>query len=152
VLQSPCNVHVLPFFVNEHDPLSIGISARVSDREPILGAFVPDRFVVVPAVDAVAVVFVVVVVDAGLVDVVEADETVVDDGDPVLAVIARVALAGSTITAVFDVRAAAARTAPMNTGSTRIGTAARTVAMRRLIEPRFGRARRLIPSPRAPYA
>jgi hypothetical protein len=132
VLQSACNVHVLPFFVNVH-AVSIGGSNALTDRAAIFGVFVPNGFVVVSGV-VVRVGAVVVVVVVGLADVVEVDVDAPGDRDE---------FAGSIVTAVLDARSASAGTRLVYMSSSRIGVAARTVTMRRLIEPRFGHARQL---------
>jgi hypothetical protein len=140
---------MVPFFVNEHDPESIGISNAVTDRATALGVIEADPFVVGAVVGAVDAVVVVVVVDAGLpivVDVVEADEvdgTDVDD-EVVLVAVGSDEL-GATLTGVLDARAASAGTLLVNIGSSKMGAAAMTVTMRRLIEPRFARARPIDP-------
>jgi hypothetical protein len=152
VLQSAFKVHTVGVFVNEHG-VSIGISNAVTGPATILGVIEADRFVVglvlvVVAVAAVVVVaaVTVVVVDVVLVGVVEVDvdADVVDDK----LVPAATADAVPGCAAAFDGRAASAGTLLVNTGSSRIGAAARTVTMRRLIEPRFGRARPIEPADR----
>jgi hypothetical protein len=120
--------------------VSIGGSAATAapGRDTVVDLVAPDRVRVGVALRVVDGVAAAVVVDVDVVDV------AVDDGDVDELAVAAVTSeepAPWIAPGAFDARAANAGKLFISTGSARIGATARAVTMRRLIEPRFGRAR-----------